>query len=179
MTREQLEHLLRASAEIARDEEIVVIGSPAILGQFPDAPVSLRASVEADLYPRNHPERADLIDGSIGELSPFHRQYGYYAQGVGPETAVLPEGWEQRLVRVSGERTRGVTGLCLEVHDLVVSKAVVGREKDRCFVREAIRHGLVDRDTLLDRLARTAMDAATRERLRVRLEADFREVTRG
>ncbi len=92
---------------------------------------------------------------------------------------MLPEGWEQRLVRVSGERTRGVTGLCLEVHDLVVSKAVVGREKDRCFVREAIRHGLVDRDTLLDRLARTAMDAATRGRLRVRLEADFREVARG
>jgi len=181
VTREQLEHLLRASAEIARDEEIVVIGSQAILGQFPDAPVSLRASVEANLYPRNHPERADLIDGSIGELSPFHRQYGYYAQGVGPETAVLPEGWEQRLVRVSGERTRGVTGLCLEVHDLVVSKAVVSREKDRSFVREAIRHGLVDRDTLLDRLARTPMDAATRERLRLRLrlEADFREVAGG
>jgi hypothetical protein len=79
---------------------------------------------------------------------------------------------------VSSERTRGVTGLCLEVHDLVVSKAVVGREKDRSFVREAIRHGLVDRNTLLDRLARTGMDAATRERLRQRLEADFRELGR-
>ncbi len=28
--------------------------------------------MEADVYPKNHPERSDLIDGSIGELSPFH-----------------------------------------------------------------------------------------------------------
>jgi hypothetical protein len=175
VTRGQLEHLLRAAADIAEDDEIVVLGSQAILGQFPDAPAVLRVSVEADLYPRNRPERADLIDGTIGELSPFHRQYGYYAQGVGKETAVLPEGWEERLVRVRNERTRGATGLCLEVHDLVVSKAVAGREKDRVFVREVIRHGLVDRATLLDRLTRTRLDTATHERLRQRLEAHFRD----
>ena len=72
MTREQLEHLIRAAADIANTDEIVVIGSQAILGQFPDAPASMRISMEADVYPLNYPERADLIDGSIGELSPFH-----------------------------------------------------------------------------------------------------------
>jgi hypothetical protein len=76
VTRRQLEHLLRAAGEIAADDEIVVIGSQAILGQFPDAPASMRVSVEADLFPLNHPERADLIDGSIGELSPFHETFG-------------------------------------------------------------------------------------------------------
>ena len=30
---------------------------------------------------------ADKIDGAIGEGSQFHQTYGYYAQGVGPETA--------------------------------------------------------------------------------------------
>ena len=35
MTRKQLEHLIRAAAVIADDDEIVVIGSQAILGQFP------------------------------------------------------------------------------------------------------------------------------------------------
>jgi hypothetical protein len=175
VTRAQLEHLLRAAADIAEDDEIVVLGSQAILGQFPDAPAALRVSVEADLYPRNHPERTDLIDGTIGELSPFPRQYGYYAQGVGKETAVLPEGWEERLVRVQNERTRGASGLCLEAHDLIVSKAVAGREKDRVFVREAIRHRLVERDILLDRLRRTPLDEGTRERLRQLLEADFRQ----
>ena len=59
MTREQLEHLLRAAADIADDDTIVVIGSQAILGQFPDAPASMRVSTEADLWPLHHPERAD------------------------------------------------------------------------------------------------------------------------
>src|SRR2546428_291249 len=83
----------------------------------------------ADVLPRNHPDRADLIDGSIGELSPFHETFGYYAQGVGPETATVPPGWESRLVVVRSAATRGATGLCLEVHDLALSKYVALREK--------------------------------------------------
>ena len=41
MTRSELEHLIRAAADIANDDDIVVIGSQAILGQFPDAPATL------------------------------------------------------------------------------------------------------------------------------------------
>ena len=103
MTRSQLEHLIRAAADISNDDDIIVIGSQAILGQFPNAPESMRVSAEADLYPLHHPERADLIDGSIGELSPFHETYGYYAQGVSETTALLPLGWKERLVVVQNE----------------------------------------------------------------------------
>ena len=74
MTRDQLEHLIGAAAVIADDDTIVVIGSQAVLGQFPDAPEPMRVSEEADLYPLHHPERADLIEGSIGELSPEVRE---------------------------------------------------------------------------------------------------------
>ena len=105
MTREQLEHLIRAAAVITDDNEIVVIGSQAILGQFPQAPASMLISAEADLFPRNHPERADVLDGSIGELSPFHETFGYYAQGVAEETAHLPTGWKERLVVLQNENT--------------------------------------------------------------------------
>ena len=45
------------------------------------------------------------IDSTIGEGSPFQRAFGYDAHGVGPETAVLPEGWRNRLVLVCGEDT--------------------------------------------------------------------------
>ena len=69
MNRAQLEHVIRAAATIAGDTEIVVIGSQAILGQYPDAPAELLVSADVDVYPRNHPDRADLIEGSIGELS--------------------------------------------------------------------------------------------------------------
>jgi len=47
MTREQLEHLIRAAGVIAEDDAIVIVGSQAILGQFPDAPDSMRVSMEA------------------------------------------------------------------------------------------------------------------------------------
>ncbi len=67
MTREQLEHVIRASAAIAGVRDIVVIRSQAILGEFPFAPPELLVSREADVYPLEHPERGDLIDGSIGE----------------------------------------------------------------------------------------------------------------
>ena len=166
MTRQQLEHLIRAASVIADDDELIVIGSQSILGQFPDAPPDLRVSVEADVYPRNHPERADVIDGSIGEGSPFHETYGYYAQGVGPETATLPSGWRERLVPIRNENTRGSTGWCLEVHDLVVAKAVAGREKDRAFVSDVLRHELVRPDTVLERLAETDVAAEVAERVR-------------
>lgn len=171
MNRAQLEHIIRASATIADDDEIVVIGSQAVLGAFPQAPVELLVSVEADVYPKNRPDRADLIDGSIGEGSPFHETFGYYAQGVAPETATLPDGWEARLVPVRGPGTRGATGLCLEPHDLVISKLVAGREKDLDFARIAATTGLITEPTLIERLAATPMSDALRPIVESRLRA--------
>lgn len=170
MNRSQLEHVIRAAATIAGDDEIVVIGSQAILGCHPEAPPELCVSADVDLYPRHHPERADLVEGSIGELSPFHETFGYYAQAVGPATAVLPGGWEERLVPVP---TTAGTGLCLEPHDLAISKYVAGREKDFEYLRAAIRHGLLARETLLGRLDSTPVPAAERSRLRQVIERDF------
>jgi len=172
LKRTDLEHIIRAAAAIAEDDEIVVVGSQAILGQFPDAPPALCTSMEADVYPRHHPERADLVDGSIGEGSPFHETFGYYAQGVGERTAVLPAGWQERLVPVRSPATGGATGLALEVHDLLISKYVAGREKDRDFVREALRLGLADRAVLRVRLAATDIAAELRAILVQQVEAD-------
>ena len=163
MRRQDLEHLIRASADIADDDEIVVIGSQAILGQFPDAPAELCVSIEADVYPKNKPERADLIDGSIGEGSPFHDTYGYYAQGVGESTATLPDGWRERLVAVRNANTRWATGWCLDAHDLVLSKYVAGREKDGRFARAALASKLVLAATLLERLDAMPIDDDARD----------------
>ena len=96
MKRADLEHVLRAAGAITAHDEIVVIGSQAILGSAPDAPPDLTASEEVDLYVPGDESASDLIDGSIGERSPFHETFGYYAHGVGPETAILPRGWRDR-----------------------------------------------------------------------------------
>ena len=152
MNRSQLEHIIRAASRISGDTEIVVIGSQAIHAQTERLPPIVFQSMEADVYPRNHPERADEIDGAIGELSDFHQTFGYYAQGVSPQTAILPAGWQRRLIPLSSPNTEGATGLCLDVHDLALSKYAAGREKDIEFNRELVRHGIVNRRTLTRRV---------------------------
>ncbi|PYQ93229.1 MAG: hypothetical protein DMF96_30540 [Acidobacteria bacterium] len=173
MKRSELEHLIRAAGRIAGEREIVVIGSQAVLGQFPDSPAALLRSMEADLYPKRKPEVADKVDGAIGEGSRFHEQYGYYAQGVAPDTATLPRGWQRRLVRIENANTEGYAGLCLEVHDLAISKYVAGREKDLEFTRELARQGMTGKKTLLKRLGETALEATLARLVHGRVERDF------
>jgi hypothetical protein len=171
MTRAALEHVIRTAGAIADDEDIVVIGSQSILGQFPDAPGELTISREADVFPLNHRDRSDLIDGSIGEGSPFERSFGYYAHGVGEETAVLPAGWRSRLVLVSNENTRHIRGWCLEVHDLAIAKLIAGREKDLEFVAAVWRLGMVQPELLRLRLALTPAQPGRAELAEARLFA--------
>jgi hypothetical protein len=153
VNRSQLEHIIRAASTLADDNDIVIVGSQAILGQHPNAPARLLRSMGADVYPLHAPERADLIYGSIGEGSPFHATFGYYAQGVGPRTAVLAPGWRERCVQVQSDATRGATGWCLDTHDLVLSKLVAGREKDIEFAIQARQAGLIEFDELQRSLA--------------------------
>jgi hypothetical protein len=170
VNRAQLEHVIRAAASIADDPEVVVIGSQAILGRYPDAPPSLCVSEDVDLYPRNHPDRSELVDGAIGELSAFHETFGYYAHGVGPQTATLPSGWESRLVRVEGPGTAGAVGLCLDPHDLAISKLIAGREKDLEYLGVAVSAGLLNRDTLQRLLPSTSLEPDQRGLALGRLE---------
>jgi hypothetical protein len=171
LNRAELEHVINAAAQITGDE-IVVIGSQAILGQFPKAPATMLRSMEADLYPRNDPSRAIEIDGAIGDGSPFHETYGYYAHGVGPETPWAPVGWEGRMLELEippmlpGRDP--VTAWFLEVHDLALAKLAAGREKDIEFVTEALIAGLVDSGRL--RRGIDLMPDRHREPTRIRLE---------
>ena len=155
MRREHLEHVIRAAADVAGDADIIVVGSQAILGSFPGAPPALLVSQEADVFPRNHPERAIAIDGSLGDGSMFHETFGYYAHGVGPETPKAPEGWHERLVALRVETGGGgsVTGWCMEAHDVVLAKCAAGRERDWAYAETAIRAGLVDTAELARRVA--------------------------
>lgn len=152
MERSQLEHLIRAAAAITGETRFVIVGSQAILGALPMSPAELLQSMEADMWPADRPELADLIEGSIGEGSPFEATWGYYAQGISPQTPVLPLGWEGRLHEIRNANTGGASGYCIDPHDLFLSKAVAGREKDILFIEAMARHGLVERSVLESRL---------------------------
>jgi len=77
MTREQLEHVIRAAAANADTDQIVIIGSQALLGTYSNLThQALIRSVEADVFPLENPDRSILIDGAIGERSVFHETFG-------------------------------------------------------------------------------------------------------
>ena len=169
MRRPQLERVIRAASAITGVGEIVIIGSQAVLGQFPDAPADLLASIEADVFTFRSPHDAELIEGSIGEGSPFHQTFGYYAHGVGEETAILPTGWKDRLVAVRNENTGDGCGLCLEVNDLAVAKLVAGRDKDLAFVEGLLRHKLADASVVKSRLRQSPLSSQRLELALARL----------
>jgi len=168
MKRTELEHIIRAAGAVSGEDDIVIIGSQAVLGYVPEAPEELLVSRKADVFPLHAPEKADLIDGAIGGGSPFEEEFGYYAHGVGPETAVLPEGWKERLKPIRNEMTRGVTGWCLHPVDLAVSKLVAGRRKDILFIEGLLRHGIVEAEAV--RSGILALPEEKREPALLRLE---------
>jgi hypothetical protein len=179
VTREQLEHAVRAACDVARDTELYIFGSQAVLGQHPDAPEALRQSVEVDVSPKNNPDMADAIDAAIGELSRFHDQFGFYVHGLNIEAVTLPENWQDRTVRVQSPNTQNRTGWCLEAHDLAASKLAAFRDKDREFVRILLVNGMLTIDVLLLRVRDLPIDAETIERLTTWVTVTGREIAGG
>lgn len=158
MNKEEFDHGIRAAGSVLGVNEVLVIGSQAahgsVSGELP--PEALR-SIEVDIAALDDPDgsKADFLDGAIGEASTFQATFGFYVDGVSTSTAILPDGWRDRLVRYETPATNGVVAWCLEVHDLWVSKALAGRSKDLEYCRAFLDRGLVEGDILRERLANT------------------------
>jgi hypothetical protein len=168
--RDHFEHVVAAAAHVTDEDDFVIVGSQAILGPHPDAPDTLLRSLEVDIYPARSPAKADLIDGALGDGSPFHRSYGYYGHAVGPETAKAPAGWRDRLIRVDvparPRSQRRPVAWCLEPNDLVLAKCVAGRDRDWEFARDALVARVVDITILLSRIADLPVEARHQEQIR-------------
>lgn len=172
MKKHQLDHVLRAAGRITGERQFIVIGSQSLHGKYPDLPDELVASAEADLIAKGRTGRTEWLN-AIGQDSPFHEEFGYYADPVEEGTAILPEGWKGRLVNLAAGDTGGVRGLCLDPHDLAVSKYAARREKDLAFNRELARRRIVKRERLFDLVDKTPVASDVRMRIRVDIENDF------
>jgi len=172
MKKQQLDHILRAAGTITGQKRFVIVGSQALHGKYPDLADSIVMSAEVDLFAPKQPDATELLN-EIGVDSPFHVTYGFYADPVDEATAVLPKGWKGRLVNLPAGDTGGVRALCLEPHDLAISKYAVRRDKDRTFTRELARRGLVDREKLLALVEQTPVSAEIKERIRGDIASDF------
>ena len=166
MTREELEHIIRASGDVTDQYEFIIVGSQSMLGPVPNPEDVFTMSAEADIYPLQAPELAEKIEGALGEGSQFHQTYGYYAQGVGPETAILPDGWMNRVHRIQNSATNQRVGYCLDLPDLFMSKAAAGRDKDREFCMALLQHGYVKPPQVLTLVDNMPLDDQGQRRLR-------------
>jgi hypothetical protein len=173
MKKEELDHVLRAAGEITGEKQFIIIGSQSLLGKYPDLPDDIFMSAEVDLIAKQHLDKTESLN-FIGVYSHFHETHGYYADPVDVSTATLPKGWKGRLVNLPPGDTAGVSGLCLDPHDLAIAKYVARREKDIVFTRELALRGIVEKPQLLALLAKTSIDAESRERIRGFIESDFK-----
>lgn len=172
MKKQHVDHVLRAAGRITGERQFIIIGSQALHGKHPDIADEILMSAEVDLIAKNISSTTDWLN-AIGADSPFHESYGYYADPVDARSAILPKGWKSRLVNLPKGDTEGVTGLCLDPHDLAISKYVAGREKDRVFNGQLAKRGLVKRARLLALVEDTPVDEAVRQRMRKDIERDF------
>ena len=171
MKRNQLAHVLREVSLITNDAAPIVIGSQSVLASFSeeDLPQEATASMEVDTAFDPDPGGVKWIavDQEIGELSDFHDRFGYYAQGVEIKTAILPEGWKDRLVtyEVPGPGPEPTRARCLEPHDCILAKLARFEGKDVNFSYALVKAGLIDLDILAERVGTLPASQAVIERI--------------
>ena len=157
--------MLRAAAAICEDNEFIIIGSQSLHGKYPDLADDILMSQEVDIIAKNKSTRTEFLN-VIGIDSPFHIEFGYYADPVAVSTAILPKKWKNRLVHLKLERDdAGIKAYCIEPHDLVVAKLAAGRDKDHIFIRALLERALLDPDTVGARIAETTVSARQKQQM--------------
>jgi hypothetical protein len=172
-TREDLERTIRAIATEFNADEVFIVGSQAILMAWPNAPISMRISMEIDAYPGNVKawemklekdgggEASERIHALFGFGSQFHQTHGFYIDGVDETTAVLPPDWRQRAVITFHEvGGRKVAALAPCPEDLIVSKLARLDEKDKSFIEAYHAERPLDADVIEKRIRSSKFEPA-------------------
>ena len=115
MNREHIQRLLGEAAKLTNHRDYVIIGSLSVLGAVAAPPAAMVFSIDIDLYPKDDPGHTAEIAAHLGLGSDFEQSHGYFADVVSPMLPTLPEGWQQRLIRI--EFNNGVTGWFLDPND--------------------------------------------------------------
>ena len=142
MNLDSLFGLLSAAQAQCGHREYVIVGSLSVLGmaQVTSIPEDMTMSIDADCYTEADPSRIFDLQGALGEGSAYHRDHGIYLDPVSPRLPTLPDGWQQRLIRVR----RGETvALFLDPNDAAVSKLARAEPRDLRWVRAGLTAGIV------------------------------------
>lgn len=150
-----MEHILRAAADLTKRTRFVIVGSAAVVVRVRNVPADMMMTPEIDIYvpdAADADEIADLIDSNIGRNSPFHQTYGYFGDGVSPQTAKMPADWQERVSEYNGVECPGVTLIVPEENDIAMAKVLAWRDKDLGWLKAGLNHKLLDLQAMADRL---------------------------
>ena len=174
LRRPDIDHILRAAASLSGYTRFVMVGTGAVIATAKHIPATMMMTEEIDIYAEEAPDISlvsDLIDGSIGRYSLFHKTFGYYGDGVSPSTAIMPLDWRHRAVEYV--TPDGIaTATCPSADDIAIAKLSAWRDKDQAWLREALRSGIATADRIAD-LLRTELspNAPPADELALRLAA--------
>lgn len=170
-----LDRALGKLADYFGEDAFVVVGSQAVLVDWPSPPDEMRDTPEIDIYlarvewlqkqnPDFFPDHE--IAFAFGALEThFYRTHGFYIDGVSPETAPLPPDWKDRAVyREVPHGTMTLTAIAPCVEDLVVSKLRRLETKDKDFIEACNRTRGLDLHQVRNGLAAAPFSPEERER---------------
>lgn len=156
MNAEQLSIALSEAAMLTGENVFIVDGPPAILAQFPDAPAHLLGGRGLSLCPLLSNAPCFLINTHMFLGSSFDERHGIFLTSRCVHDIVLPKGWDKRAGNmISSEPGKGVLGICPEIHDLAVSLLEKPWEERLTWIIDARDAGLLDPETLIDRIGKT------------------------
>jgi hypothetical protein len=174
MQHDQFLDLLTRAARLFSRTEWIIFGSQAVHALTIRPPAEVLVSVECDIWLADEPAITSRLAAELGKDSQFAKDNGIYADPLPPELPLVPTGWRERLV---AHRLGDVTALCLEIHDLIVTKLAAGRLKDYEFIAAIFLAKLAQAEEVLRRI-QTFPDPHTQAVLlaRLRIAAESSDV---
>jgi hypothetical protein len=173
MTRKDLRLLFARARDLCGETDYVVLGSLAVLGHAGEVPARMAASLPVDAYSKGDPGRIFELASAVGSGSPFEAEHGYYLDPISPRMATLPDGWEERLLRLQLEPD--LVAWFLEPNDAAVSKYARMEPRDREWIRPGLRAGILSMAIIQARVRQTTfLDAIESARALGAIQEDRR-----
>ncbi len=143
ITLELLKAAVIKLAEITGENRFVLIGRATLAITAPSPFQEFARSDDIDLWPEGNEDAAlDLSIEQMGEGSPFHIENGFYVERVGSWTLLTqPMGWVERSTQLEFD---GIKIIALGILDLAYNKLEANRQKDKDFLCEAFKIGLIN-----------------------------------
>lgn len=135
------------AARLVRRGELVVFGSSALAFWLSDAPKSRDVDMWCD-----PPERGEVVEALMGELSWYHERHGAYVEVWAPETFRAPANWRSRSRTHNLDESPEVTLWIPHPYDVLFAKLERMTESDVEHARRILAEFPLSREEL-NRLA--------------------------